>query len=72
MALRKTITMPNGIPLEYHRIALVNIEPNLQITILIERLRLLKERLRLLKKVQTSLMKIEHMIENKVLKSNMT
>lgn len=34
MALKKTITMSNGIPLEYHRIALVSIEPNQQITIL--------------------------------------
>lgn len=34
MALKKKIIMPNGLPLEYHRIALVNIEPNQQITIL--------------------------------------
>lgn len=34
MALKKKITMPNGLPLEYHRVALVNIEPNQQITIL--------------------------------------
>lgn len=34
MALMKKITMPNGLPLEYHRIALVSIEPNQQITIL--------------------------------------
>lgn len=34
MALKKKITMPNGLPLEYHRIALVTIEPNQQITIL--------------------------------------
>ena len=34
MALKKTVMMPNGLPLEYHRIALVNIEPNQQITIL--------------------------------------
>lgn len=34
MALKKQITMANGLPLEYHRIALVNIEPNQQITIL--------------------------------------
>lgn len=34
MALKKTVTMSNGIPLEYHRIALVTIEPNQQITIL--------------------------------------
>lgn len=34
MALKKKIIMPNGLPLEYHKISLVNIEPNLQITIL--------------------------------------
>ena len=34
MALKKKIIMPNGLPLEYHRIALVNIQPNQQITIL--------------------------------------
>lgn len=34
MALKKKITMPNGLPLEYHRVALVTIEPNQQITIL--------------------------------------
>lgn len=34
MALKKVITMSNGLPLEYHRIALVTIEPNQQITIL--------------------------------------
>lgn len=34
MALKKKIVMPNGLPLEYHRIGLVNIEPNHQITIL--------------------------------------
>ena len=34
MALKKIITMPNGLPLEYHRVALVNIQPNQQITIL--------------------------------------
>ena len=34
MALKKTITMQNGLPLEYHKIALVIIEPNQQITIL--------------------------------------
>ena len=34
MALKKTIVMPNGLPLEYHKIALVTIEPNHQITIL--------------------------------------
>lgn len=34
MALKKKIIMKNGLPLEYHRIALVTIEPNQQITIL--------------------------------------
>ena len=34
MALKKKIVMPNGLPLEYHRVALVSIEPNQQITIL--------------------------------------
>lgn len=34
MALRKRITMSNGLPLEYHRAALVSIEPNQQITVL--------------------------------------
>lgn len=34
MALKKRITMPNGLPLDYHRVALVNIEPNQQITVL--------------------------------------
>ncbi len=34
MALKKIITMSNGLPLEYHRIAKVDIEPNQQITIL--------------------------------------
>lgn len=34
MALKKIITMPNGLSLEYHRVALVSIEPNQQITIL--------------------------------------
>lgn len=34
MALKKKITMSNGLPLEYHRIALVSIEPNQQLTIL--------------------------------------
>ena len=34
MALKKRIIMPNGLPLEYHRVALVNIEPNQQITVL--------------------------------------
>lgn len=35
MALKKKITMNNGLPLEYHRIALVSIEPNQQITVLV-------------------------------------
>ena len=34
MALKKKIIMPNGLPLEYHKIALVTIEPNQQITLL--------------------------------------
>ena len=34
MALKKKITMSNGLPLEYHKISLVTIEPNQQITIL--------------------------------------
>lgn len=34
MALKKTIVMPNGLPLEYHRIALVTIDVNQQITVL--------------------------------------
>lgn len=34
MALSKKVVMPNGLPLEYHRVALVTIEPNQQITIL--------------------------------------
>lgn len=34
MALKKKIIMPNGLPLEYHRIALVSIDANQQITIL--------------------------------------
>ena len=35
MALKKKITMPNGLPLEYHRIALVSIDINNQNTILV-------------------------------------
>ena len=34
MAIKKDITIPNGLTLNYHRIALVNIEPNQRITIL--------------------------------------
>lgn len=34
MALKKKITMTNGLPLEYHKISLITIEPNQQITIL--------------------------------------
>lgn len=34
MALIKKIIAKNGLPLEYHRIALITIEPNQQITIL--------------------------------------
>lgn len=35
MALKKTIIMPNGLPLEYHRIALVSFDVNSQNTILV-------------------------------------
>jgi hypothetical protein len=34
MGLKKKITMQNGLPLEYHKISLVTIEPNQKITIL--------------------------------------
>ena len=34
MALNKKVVMTNGLPLEYHRVALVTIEPNQQITVL--------------------------------------
>lgn len=34
MALKKKIIMANGLPLEYHRVALVTVEPNQQITLL--------------------------------------
>lgn len=34
MALKKKIKRPNGLELEYHRIALVNIDVNNQITVL--------------------------------------
>lgn len=33
MALKKKIVMSNGLPLEYHRISLVNIQPNQEIII---------------------------------------
>jgi hypothetical protein len=36
MALKKMIIMPNGLPLEYHRIALVSLDINNQNTILVE------------------------------------
>lgn len=36
MALKKKIISENGLPLEYHKISLVNIEPNHQITLLRE------------------------------------
>lgn len=36
MALKKKIISKNGLPLEYHKISLVNIEPNHQITLLRE------------------------------------
>lgn len=35
MALRKSITLPNGITLEYHRIAMIKNEINQQTTILV-------------------------------------
>lgn len=34
MALKKIVVEPNGLPLEYHMIAKIDIEPNQQITIL--------------------------------------
>lgn len=34
MALKKKVITQGGLPLEYHRVALVSIEPNQQITIL--------------------------------------
>ncbi len=34
MALKKKVTMLNGLQLEYHKISLISIEPNQQITIL--------------------------------------
>lgn len=36
MALLKTIKKPNGVTLSYHRIAMVKIDVNQQITILVE------------------------------------
>lgn len=36
MALMKSIIMPNGITLDYHRIAMIKIDTNQQITLLIE------------------------------------
>ena len=35
MALKKKVIMPNGISLEYHRVALINTEPNQRTTILV-------------------------------------
>ena len=35
MALKKNITKPNGIQLEYHRIAMLTVEVNQQITLLV-------------------------------------
>lgn len=35
MALKKTIIKPNGLPLEYHRIAMVKIDTNQLITVLV-------------------------------------
>lgn len=34
MALSKTVTTDNGLPLSYHNIKLVNIEPEVQVTLL--------------------------------------
>lgn len=34
MALKKKVRMPNGLELDYHKISLITIEPNQQITIL--------------------------------------
>ena len=34
MAIKKKVTMPNGLTLEYHRIALLSIDVNSQVTIL--------------------------------------
>lgn len=34
MALKKKIISANGLPLEYHKVSLINIEPNSQITLL--------------------------------------
>ena len=36
MALKKKITKPNGLTLEYHRIVMVKIDTNLQCTILVD------------------------------------
>ena len=36
MALKKKVVMPNGLPLEYHRIALVTLDINNQNTVLVE------------------------------------
>jgi hypothetical protein len=36
MALNKTIVSKNGVTLTYHRISLVNVQVNQQITILVE------------------------------------
>ena len=35
MAIRKAVSMKNGLVLNYHRIAMINIEPNQRITILV-------------------------------------
>lgn len=35
MALKKTTITDNGLPLEYHNIQLVNVEPNRQVTLLV-------------------------------------
>lgn len=36
MALKKTVVMPNGLPLEYHRIALISVDINQENTIVVK------------------------------------
>lgn len=35
MALKKKVTLPNGLPMEYHRVALVSLDVNNQNTVLV-------------------------------------
>ena len=35
MALKKRVVMPNGLPLEYHRVALISLDVNNQNTVLV-------------------------------------